>query len=483
MADSSMKALLILPSFLGNKFGNEWRKNPTVTPPLGLLYVGGSLERSGFRVRVLDLNVEKIERADFCRLVREADIVGLSVLTNIKEIARELVIDMRRIKPALKIICGGPYVNATLKPFPGVDITFAGEGDETVGEVCLHLVHSEMDRLKAFNGLMFYEGDRLIKTGPMEIVKDLNRSPVPARHLIDVSRYGELVGIRLSKRIAAISSSRGCKSRCGFCNRRGILRYRYRDPQNVAAEIQQIAADGYDLLVFNEDNFAVDPGRGIEIMREIKRRGIAIRIMMQLRVDAVSGELMAAFKEAGVWCLIFGIESGTQEILDYYTKGTTVEQGRLAVQAADECGIFTFGFFILGAPPERGPHFRENIRFMTSIPLDFVGLNILDYESGARIWSEKVRQGLIDPAQIIVPTGPQFGALPHDELQGHLRKTYREFYLRPFHYLRLLKKCFKAGDFTLFLFMLKLSLKLFRRFRPFALAEDLPVGTTVEDEP
>ncbi|MGE5343665.1 MAG: B12-binding domain-containing radical SAM protein [Candidatus Omnitrophota bacterium] len=481
--EPGMKALLMLPSFLGNKFGNEWRKNPTVTPPLGLLYVAGALERSGFEVRVLDLNVEKIEWEAFETLVNNSDVVGLSILTHVREAARELIREMREIKPWVKIICGGPYINSTLKPFPGADLTFVGEGDETAGEVCRHLVRSDMERLRGFRGLMFYEHGELVRTGSPEVLKDLNRFSVPARHLIDASRYGELVGIRLSSRITAIASSRGCRSACGFCNRRGIFRYRYRETRNVVDEIEHIADAGYDLLVFNEDNFAVNPQRGIDIMREIKRRGIGIRIMLQLRVDSISDESITAFKEAGVWCLIFGIESGTQEILDYYTKETTVEQGRAAVQAADRFGIFTFGFFILGAPSERDRHFRENLKFMTSIPLDFVGFNILDYEFGARIWAEKAREGVIAPTQIIVPTGPLFGALSYSDLQRYLRWSYRKFYLRPRHYLRLWIKCLKNRDFTLFLFMMKLSMKLFQRFRPFALADALPVGTAMEDRP
>jgi anaerobic magnesium-protoporphyrin IX monomethyl ester cyclase len=475
-----MNAVLILPSFRGNRFGNQWQKNPTITPPLGLLYVGGALERSGFNVRILDLNVERMERSEFCELVRQADLVGLSVLSVAKDITQGLIKDIRSIHPGIKVICGGPHVNSSMKPFPGADVTFMGEGEETVGEICTHLVRGELDRLRGFQGLFYWDGSEQVKTGPPVVIKDLNQASQPARHLIDASRYGELVGIRVSNRITAMTTSRGCPYKCNFCVRRGVYRYRHRDPSNVVDEIEQIVASGYDLLVFNEDNFTVVPERSLDIMQEIKRRGLRIRIMMQLRVDSATDELITAFKEAGVWSLIFGIESGTQEILDYYEKGTTVDQGRRAVELADRLGIFTYAFFILGAPPEREWHFQENLRFMTSIPLDFVGFNILDYQFGSSLWSRKVRDGLINPEQSVVPTGPHFGALPYSELENHLRWSYRTFYLRPQHYWRIAGKCWRLRDFSLFVFLLRFSFKLLRHFRAFTLAEELPSGVMTE---
>lgn len=469
-----MNALVILPSFRGNKFGKQWRKNPSVSPPLSLLYVGGALERAGFKVRILDLNVEKVECAQICRMVHQADLVGVSVLSVACDIARDLIEDIRDIHPGVKVICGGPHINSTMKPFPGADVTFMGEGEETAGDICRHLVQGELARLREFPGLFYFDGGKLVRTGPPVVLKNLNRAPRPARHLIDASRYGELVGIRLSHRVAAMTTSRGCPYRCSFCVRRGVYRYRQRDPGSVVDEIGEIAAAGYELLFFNEDNFTVVPERSIEIMREIKRRGIKIRIMMQLRVDSVSEELIRAFKEAGVWTLIFGIESGSQEILDYYNKGTTVEQGRRAIQLADREGIFTYAFLILGAPPEREKHFQENVRFMTGVPLDFVGFNILDFMFGSSLWSRKAREGLLDPEQFIVPTGPHFGALSQPELENYMRWSYRAFYLRAPHYWRLLKKCWRARDFTLFFFILRFSLKLLPQFRAFAFTENLP---------
>jgi len=475
-----MNAVLILPSFRGNKFGSQWQKNPTITPPLGLLYVGGALERAGFQVRVLDLNVEKLERSEFCSLIEKTDLVGLSVLSVAKDLSHDLIRDIRTIHPGVRIIVGGPHINSTMKSFPGADITFMGEGEETAGEICRHLVQGDLTSLRQYSGVFYWQDGEPVRIGSPVVISDLNSSPRPARHLIDPSRYGELIGIRVADHIAAMTTSRGCPYKCNFCVRRGVFRYRHRDPVNVVDEIEQVIAAGHDLLVFNEDNFTVVPDRSIQVMRELKRRGLKIRIMMQIRVDSVSEELLVAFKEAGVWSLIFGIESGTQEVLDYYDKETTVEQGRWAVRMADRLGIFTYAFFILGAPPEREWHFRENLKFMTSIPLDFVGFNILDYQFGSSLWARKVREGLIDPEQSVVPTGPHFGALSYPELEEYLRWSYRSFYLRPRHYWRILKKCWRLRDFTLLVFILRFSLKLLRRFRAFALADELP-GSVMAD--
>ena len=472
-----MNALLIMPSFRGNRFGPQWVKNPTITPPLGLLYIGVALERSGFKVRVLDLNVENVDREEFRRLVLDADLAGISVFTATRDVVRELIGEIRSVHPAIQVICGGPHINATMKPFAGADVTFMGEGEETAGEVCRHLVRRDVEGLGRFRGLWYRHESGMVKSGPPVVIQDLNRTPSPARRLIDSGRYGELVGIRVSRRIAAMDTSRGCPHRCSFCVRRGLYRYRYRDPANVADEVERIASAGYDLLVFNEDNFAAWPSRALQVMREIKRRGIRIRMMLQMRADAAGEELMAAFREAGVWALILGIESGNQEILDYYDKGATVEQGRQAIELAERAGIFTYGFFLVGAPPEREEHLRENIRFMTSLPLDFVGFNILDYQAGSKLWAQEVRNGVIAPDELVAPTGTRFGALPYAELESWVRRSYRAFYLRPQLYWRILRKCVRAWDFTLLVFLVRFSLKLFSRFRIFALTEELPEAT------
>jgi radical SAM superfamily enzyme YgiQ (UPF0313 family) len=241
----------------------------------------------------------------------------------------------------------------------------------------------------------------------------------------------------------------------------------------VADEVEAIASAGYDLLVFNEDNFAVLPDQALQVMRKIKRCDTKIRIMLQMRVDAVTAELIEAFRQAGVWALILGIESANQEILDYYEKGTTVEQGRRAVRLAERAGIFTYGFFLVGAPGERSEHLRENVRFMTSLPLDFVGFNILDYQAGSKLWAQQVRKGVISADELVVSTGTRFGALPYDKLESQVRSSYRAFYLRPRLYWRILKKCLRRGDFTLLGFLLQFSMKLFSRFHMFALTEDL----------
>lgn len=113
-----MNAILMVPSFCGHRFGKQWKKNPTVTPPLGVLYVGGALERAGFQVRLLDMNVERIEREQFRALVRSADLAAISVMNANRRFAQELVDDVRAIKPTIKIICGGPHINCTMQPFP-----------------------------------------------------------------------------------------------------------------------------------------------------------------------------------------------------------------------------------------------------------------------------------------------------------------------------------------------------------------------------
>ena len=93
-------------------------------------------------------------------------------------------------------------------------------------------------------------------------------------------------------------------------------------------------------------------------------------------MNTVDREMLALMKKAGCYLICYGLESGSQEVLDKLGKGTTVEQGIRAVEMAHEAGIKVFGSFMVGSPGETAETVEATIRLIRKMKLDEIGLGV-----------------------------------------------------------------------------------------------------------
>ena len=93
-------------------------------------------------------------------------------------------------------------------------------------------------------------------------------------------------------------------------------------------------------------------------------------------------------KASGCYSVAFGIESGSQEILDRIEKKTNLEKVRKAVEMASAAGLITQGFFIFGLPGETPETIDQTIRFAMSLHLHKAQFLLLDVLPGTRIWDD-----------------------------------------------------------------------------------------------
>lgn len=475
--------LLVFPSFLSNAFGSEWRKNSSIVYPVGLLYIAAALEREGYSVKVIDFNVDRYEREEFDEIIKSSDMIGISVYTRSYRNAQQLCSYIREVNPGVLIIAGGPHINLMRELFPGTDLTLVGEGEEVIGEVVTALFNGDYEQLQGFSGLIFRKRGEIVNTGSLLQVNNLDTDIYPARHLIDRSKYGELIDINVTDRIDSVVTSRGCPYSCTFCIRKCVFSYRARSPEHVVDEIEDLSKSGTEILVFNEDNFLADRKRAIKITEGIVERGITVRILIQARVDMVDDELYSALRRGGVFLILYGIESASQDILNFYDKRTTVEQAERAIKTATRYGIFAYGFFILGAPMERGEHIRRNKQFVLENPLDFIALNILDYQYGSRLWEQAHKKGLVRDNQLVVMTDSRFGSLDTATLEVFSKEMYMAFYLRPSLFARIFAKSLRARNFILLKFTFKLLIKILFNFKVFSFISNDNPGTIEYENP
>jgi len=126
---------------------------------------------------------------------------------------------------------------------------------------------------------------------------------------------------------------------------------------------------------------------------------LAIQWGIEGRVDSVAQHLFPVMAKAHCRTVMFGIESGSQKILDRLKKEQTLEEVTTAVTNAKKAGIeIVHGFFTVGNPDETVEDMRATFDFASRLPLDTFGFNRLCVYRGTPLWQEYVKRGLVNEA-------------------------------------------------------------------------------------
>lgn len=459
------KVTIIFPSFITDKWGTEWDINPSISAPLGPLYVATAIKHAGYNVKFIDLNVERYTFHDFTRQVVSSAVVGITVYSQNYDMAIQLIKEIRMVNPMVKIICGGPHPSFIQKHIPGADATVTGEVEEFIGDLVTSLIKN--NGLDQFPGVIYKSNGNLIKTGSQRIVSDINTSPFPDRDLFNCANYNSWAGIKLKKRIDYIIASRGCPNNCKFCTD-PFNKYRARSPSNILSEVQYIAEHKPDFVVFVDDFFFAKRKQSLELLDSIANSGLKIKIVLQTRVDTIDEEIALACKRAGVVLVQLGIESGNQQVIDFYNKKFKLNQVKSAVELIHKYGMFSLGFLIVGAPIEREPQINDTIKLITSIPLDFVAISRLAYRFPSPLWYDLLHKGIITENDMELLADKKTGSYTKEELGRIIKKIYMKFSFRSGHLIRIIGKLAKSRNLFMFRVLATFLYTLVTNFRIFS---------------
>ena len=412
----------------------------SIYPPLGLLYIGASLEQDGHNVEIIDFGAETVSKEQLENSLTTSDAVGISICTNNYEKAADTAREIKEIDPEIPLIIGGPHCTflkkRSLSDVPDADIAVELEGEIVILDLVKFIQGRK--KLSDIHGI-YYRSNNRIKSGkPYRIIEDLDSLPFPARHLVEKYDYGNFPERRRpKKKFTNMITSRGCPHRCRFCARYSNVKknycFRARSAKNVIEEIQEIN-DKYGSVVIVDDNFLADIKRAHEIFDGLLEIGSSIDLsIVGIRIDSTDRALFKKMKKANVKSISFGIESGNQDVLDFYNKRITLEQIREAVQLGREMNFTTQGTLIFGAPIETKEHIENTIKFVCSLPLDLAVFRPLYYEMGSDLWIDAVKNKKISKDEFTVTADSRrdLGNFTPAELNKYIKKAFRRFYLRP----------------------------------------------------
>lgn len=444
-----MKIVLINP----NTGRAERIENEAAWPPLGLLYIGAVLQNAGHEIKVIDnarvqLPVEKVVE----RVKREdPGVVGISALTPTFKQGVKIASAIKTETPDVKIVVGNYHATFTyerlLTKYPIVDYVVLGEAEYTVLE--LVDVLGKNGETKKVKGIAFRHDGGVVKTLPRPFIQNLDELPFPDRTLLEQAYHSELVGILGSSgKFTTVLTSRGCPYNCRYCACSAFSqrKVRFRSPEAVVAEMEQLQGEGYEEVGFVDDDLLLDRHRMEKICDLLRGKRIKLNLWAEGRVDQASREVLRKFARVGCKTIYFGVESGSQKVLDYYGKNISPELSRKAMLNSKEAGIGNvIGSFIVGAPIETREDIRRTFDFALSLKgMDFPQMNVLMISPGMDLWDTAAREGHLDEekcwdeAFAAVSVYPSY--LKEEELGRMIDRFYAEFIKRPtFLALQLLK--------------------------------------------
>ncbi len=411
--------------------------------PYGLISLASAVRDAGYETALIDAtNLEySIEETVDRVLAVTPEYVGISTVTLSIDKSAEVARLLKQKNRDVKIIVGGAHLSSvpeeTMASFPHFDVGVIGEGEETL-----------VDLLKAFEnniglgnvkGIIYREGNKIITTEKRPPLKDLDCLSMPAWDILgdnmaNFYRPSAPSYIRLPS--TTIVTSRGCPGNCIFCNSKSIFgRLRCFSADYVIGMLRHLT-NKYrirDISIY-DDNFIFFKNRVKNICNAIINEKIDITWSCYSRVDQGDEELFKLMKKAGCWQISYGIESGSQRILDFMRKNVTLKQIVNTLTVTKKAGLRTRGFFMIGNLKENRDSILETINFMKEIPLDDFHFTYFTPLPGTEAFNIAEKYGKFDKTYskmnmqypVFIPDG-----LTAEEMEMYTKRAYKSFYFRP----------------------------------------------------
>ncbi len=389
---------------------DKWLKmEHTNRESLGTQYLVSALERNSVSCTYINAHALRVSDDEILNtlLQSKCEFVGISCQSQrAYPTVKKLVKLIRTSGFTGHITVGGFYVSLAYKniayDLPEADTLLAGEGEYTFPALVKAI--SDGKTINDISGIAYVkENGELFFIPPKRII-NLDDLSFPMRD-INLISTDEEIGAHFR-----MLGGRGCFGQCNFCSVIDFYQPHhkiYRSAKNVVNEIQYLV-EKYDIHNFRfDDDLFYDLSKNgrqwvKEFCHEIKERQLEIKFDIEMRSDCIRVEEITILKEAGLYKVILGAESGSNRILKEMNKGIVVSDSLNAIKILKEFNIEVMLTFITLLPTMTYEELKENYEFLfaTGVYSEYNLYNRLNIYTGCKYESMLREQGLLIESDI-----------------------------------------------------------------------------------
>jgi anaerobic magnesium-protoporphyrin IX monomethyl ester cyclase len=431
-----------------------------VYPPLGLLYVAAYAEAvEGCEVKVIDCPAENLDHKSLAAKIAAfaPEVIGIQAMSFTLVDALMVARCAKGLLPGSLIVMGGPH--PTLYPLETAGLPFVDAAVQGEGEYPFASLLEELKAGRSLEGISGIVTKKNAQTGTIPgrfpFIEKLDELRMPARHLLDLSRYTSPLASQ--KHVTTMMSSRGCPGRCIFCDRPQMgKKFRKRSAGSVFAEMAHCVHElGMGEIIFYDDTFTIDEARVLELCDRIVSSGLRVLWDIRARVDTVTPEMIARLRRAGCMRIHYGVETGSARLQKVIRKNLDLGKVRDVFARTRQEGIETLGYFMMGLPSESRDEIDKTMEMILSLPMDYAHIALFTAYPGTDVYREALASGFYKEdywRQFACDPRPGFAPrywnehFSDAELLALLKQAYGQFYCRPGYVLRRLLRVRSAGE-------------------------------------
>lgn len=417
--------------------------------PSGILYLTGHLRQHGVTCKIIDASLatkfispKKRNNAvieAICKI--KPDLVCFSAShIELSEVV-SLNSELKKAAPQIRTIVGGPQPTYRPTDFSdnGFDFICIGEGEKTLLEFVIE-GRKEKPQWDIVKGLIWKNGNKMVRNPDRELMTEaeLNELAMPAYDMIDKRYFQTNAGIirGLPLRGAMLLTTRGCPFNCSFCGCNLIFghKLRLKSLENIEKEVAYLK-NNFDIegIWIIDDTFTINKQHLRGVSEILKKYGIVWGC--QSRVNTIDEEMIGVMKKGGCRQIDFGVESGSQRILDEIIgKKITTKQVEKAFELSRKHHIRTLANFMIALPTETMDEFRMTEELADKIKSDVYIFSIATPLPGTRLYDMVGEEISPDDYNKLNWAGsPLTAKLNKSEISDPViarRQLYKRFYLR-----------------------------------------------------